>query len=46
MRLKWGDSEYHGKLVSTDSYMNLQLDNTTEYIDGKDNGQLGMIMIR
>lgn len=30
--MKWNKTEYKGKLVSFDSYMNLQLDNTFEVI--------------
>lgn len=33
VKLKWGH-EYKGYLVSVDGYMNLQLANTEEYIDG------------
>lgn len=46
VRLKWGETEYKGKLISVDSYMNLQLDETAEYIDGKFNGDLGEVLIR
>lgn len=46
VRLKWGETEYHGKLVSTDSYLNLQLSETKEYIDGKATGDLGQVLIR
>ncbi|MTV28827.1 hypothetical protein FTX61_26140, partial [Nitriliruptoraceae bacterium ZYF776] len=35
-----------GYLVSVDSYMNLQLANSEEYIDGKFSGNLGEILIR
>lgn len=45
VRLKWG-MEYKGFLVSTDSYMNLQLANTEEFQDGKSNGMLGEVFIR
>ena len=45
VRLKWG-MEYKGFLVSTDSYMNLQLANTEEFVDGKSNGMLGEVFIR
>ena len=34
VKLKWG-MEYKGYLVSVDSYMNLQLASTEEYIDGQ-----------
>ena len=44
-KLKWG-MEYKGYLVSTDAYMNLQLANTEEYIDGNFTGQLGEVLIR
>lgn len=45
VKLKWG-MEYRGYLVSVDSYMNVQLANTEEYIDGKLAGSLGEILIR
>lgn len=35
-----------GFLVSTDAYMNLQLANTEEYIDGSFTGNLGEVLIR
>lgn len=37
VKLKWGH-EYKGYLVSVDGYMNLQLANTEEYIDGNSTG--------
>lgn len=41
VKLKWGH-EYKGYLVSVDGYMNLQLANTEEHIDGHVTGnQLG-----
>jgi len=43
--LKWGH-EYKGYLVSTDGYMNLQLANTEEYIDGSCTGSLGEVLVR
>ena len=46
MRLKWGETEYKGTLVSVDSYMNIQLSNTEEFVDGKSTGSLGQVMIR
>ena len=46
IRLKWGQTEYHGRLISVDSYMNVQLSNTEEYIDGKNTGTLGQVLIR
>ncbi|KAL3617607.1 hypothetical protein CASFOL_037928 [Castilleja foliolosa] len=45
VKLKWG-MEYKGFLVSVDSYMNLQLANAEEYIDGQCTGSLGEILIR
>ena len=38
VKLKWGH-EYKGFLVATDSYMNLQLANTEEFIDGAQTGR-------
>lgn len=46
VRLKWGRTEYHGRLISTDSYMNLQLKQADEIIDGVNNGTLNDIFIR
>ncbi|KIW06836.1 uncharacterized protein PV09_02516 [Verruconis gallopava] len=46
IRLKWGETEYHGDLVSVDSYMNIQLRNTEEFIAGKSKGVLGEVLIR
>ncbi|KAJ2965996.1 hypothetical protein NQ176_g10351 [Zarea fungicola] len=46
VRLKWGETEYKGKLVSLDAYMNLQLANTQEYISDKFTADLGQVLIR
>ncbi len=46
MRLKWGQTEYKGRLISVDSYMNIQLSNTEEFIDNKSTGSLGQVLIR
>ena len=46
VRLKWGQTEYKGRLVSIDSYMNLQMSGTEEYIAGKLTGELGQVLIR
>jgi len=46
VRLKWGETEYRGNLISTDSYMNIQLDKTEEYIANENKGTLGMVLIR
>ncbi|KAL8409542.1 hypothetical protein RB594_007836 [Gaeumannomyces avenae] len=46
VRLKWGETEYKGRLVSIDSYMNIQLSGAQEYIDQKLAGDLGQILIR
>ena len=45
VKLKWG-MEYKGYLVSVDSYMNLQLASTEEYIEGNYQGTLGEVLIR
>jgi len=45
VKLKWG-MEYKGYLVSVDGYMNLQLADTEEYIEGEMTGNLGEILIR
>jgi len=46
IRLKWGQTEYKGRLVSIDSYMNIQLSETEEFIDNKSRGMLGSVLIR
>ncbi|XP_044751133.1 small nuclear ribonucleoprotein F [Coccinella septempunctata] len=45
VKLKWGH-EYKGYLVSTDGYMNLQLAQTEEFIDGSSSGMLGEVLVR
>ncbi|XP_045471349.1 small nuclear ribonucleoprotein F [Harmonia axyridis] len=45
VKLKWGH-EYKGYLVSTDGYMNLQLAQTEEFIDGASSGMLGEVLVR
>ena len=45
VKLKWG-MEYTGKLLSFDSYMNLQLGDTEEIVDGKNAGKLGEVLVR
>lgn len=46
IRLKWGQTEYTGRLVSVDSYMNVQLSGAEEWIDGRSQGALGQVLIR
>lgn len=46
IRLKWGQTEYKGTLESIDSYMNVLLRDTEEFIDGKNTGSLGLVLIR
>lgn len=46
VRLKWGSTEYTGKLVSVDSYMNVQLSGAQEWQEGKSSGMLGQVLIR
>jgi small nuclear ribonucleoprotein F len=38
--------EYRGLLVSVDGYMNLQLQQCDEWVDGKSTGSLGEVLIR
>mmetsp|Transcript_26614 Transcript_26614/g.25476 ORF Transcript_26614/g.25476 Transcript_26614/m.25476 type:complete len:87 (-) Transcript_26614:289-549(-) len=45
VKLKWG-MEYKGLLMAIDSYMNLQLENTEEYINEEFAGNLGQVLIR
>jgi len=44
VRLKWGQ-EYKGVLMAIDSYMNLQLGNTEEWVGGELAGNLGEVLI-
>ena len=37
---------FKGFLVSSDGYMNLQLANTEEFIDGSPTGNLGEVLVR
>ena len=47
IRIKWGNqTEYTGRLVSVDSYMNIQLSGAEEWIEGKCQGTLGQVLIR
>ena len=46
VKLKWSGMAYKGFLVSTDAYMNVQLANTMEIIDGEETGNLGEVLIR
>ena len=46
IRLKWGQTEYTGRLVSVDSYMNIQLSGAEEWVSGKNTGSLGQVLIR
>lgn len=46
VRLKWRGMEYHGRLVSIDAYMNVQLAGAEEFVDGKSEGTLGQVLIR
>ncbi|KJE97827.1 hypothetical protein CAOG_07919 [Capsaspora owczarzaki ATCC 30864] len=45
VKLKWGQ-EYHGTLLASDGYMNLQLGNTIEHVDGEETHRLGEVLIR
>jgi small nuclear ribonucleoprotein F len=46
IRLKWGQTEYKGRLVSIDSYMNIQLSGAEEWIDLQMTSALGQVLIR
>lgn len=41
IKLKWGH-EYKGFLVAVDGYMNMQLANTDEYVDGNNTGTVNI----
>jgi len=45
VKLKWGQ-EYRGNLISTDSYINVQLDGAEEWKNGTSAGMLGEVLIR
>ncbi|KAK4494748.1 hypothetical protein PRZ48_014104 [Zasmidium cellare] len=45
IRIKWGQ-EYTGRLVSVDSYMNIQLSGAEEWKEGVNLGGLGQVLIR
>mmetsp|Transcript_22063 Transcript_22063/g.62034 ORF Transcript_22063/g.62034 Transcript_22063/m.62034 type:complete len:89 (+) Transcript_22063:111-377(+) len=45
VKLKWG-MQYKGFLKSVDNYMNLQMTNTSEFVDGSFSEPLGEILIR
>jgi small nuclear ribonucleoprotein F len=45
IKLKWGH-EYKGFLVSVDGYMNMQLANTEEFVDGQNTGELLTLLDR
>ena len=45
VKLKWGMT-YKGILVAFDNYMNFQLINTEEWIDGQCRGNIGEVLIR
>lgn len=45
VKLKWG-MEYRGFLKSVDSYMNVQLLNAEEWMEGSKAGALGEVLIR
>ena len=45
VRLKWG-IDYMGTLASFDKYMNFQLLDSEEIIEGESKGKLGEILIR
>ena len=45
VKLKWG-MEYKGVLVGVDNYMNMQLAQAEEFVDGNCAGQLGEVLIR
>lgn len=46
VRLKFGEVEYRGELISFDNYFNLQMKDIREYIGSKYKGTLGEGLIR
>ena len=45
VKLKWG-MEYKGTLIAFDGYMNLQLYNTEEWLNGECRGNIGEALVR
>jgi small nuclear ribonucleoprotein F len=45
VKLKWG-MEYKGTLVAFDGYMNFQLLDTTEWVNGECRGNIGEALVR
>ena len=45
VKLKWG-MEYKGILIAFDGYMNLQLFDTEEWVNGECKGNIGEALIR
>lgn len=45
VKLKWG-MEYKGTLIAFDGYMNLQLFNTEEWVNGECRGNIGEALVR
>ena len=45
VKLKWG-MEYKGILIAFDAYLNLQLFNTEEWVNGECRGNIGEALIR
>ena len=45
VKLKWG-MEYKGTLVAFDGYMNFQLLNTEEWVNGECRGNIGEALVR
>jgi len=45
VKLKWG-MIYKGTLIAFDGYMNLQLHNTEEWVDGEMRGNIGESLVR
>lgn len=45
VKLKWG-MDYTGVLISFDKYMNYQLAEATEWVNGENRGLLGDIIVR
>jgi small nuclear ribonucleoprotein F len=44
--MRWGETEYLNRVVSVDLYMNIQLSNTEEFVNGVSSGTLGQVLIR
>ena len=46
VEIKDDNRKLHGRLVAVDEYLNIHMDETTEFIDGQRGRNLGTVVIR